>query len=216
MGDKMSNKNILKNIVVITVIVSLFFTFSFLAGFSNSRTKTLKRISYENIFLGDDGVNSSIRGINIEDLISLVQEATSKHLTVLQEVLENAPGPAKKGIERAIEASVRGSLRAIEALSRIKNSNNGNEDKSQKTFHIISSCNRGGTIEPKGIQFNQGESVGFTIIPDEGYELVWVRVDNRKFKAVTSYSFDDVDSNHTIHAHFKKIKSSTNQTDNVD
>ena len=167
----MFNKDILKNIAVITTIVSLFFTFSFLVGFSNIRTETQKSLSDENILL-DDGEengngeeNASVKGINIEDLISLIQEATSKHLTVLKEVLANAPEPAKKGIERAIEVSMRGSIKAIEALSKIKNSNKNNEDKGQKTFHIISSCNSGGTIEPKGIQFSQGESVGFIITP---------------------------------------------------
>ena len=83
----MFNKDILKNIAVITTIVSLFFTFSFLVGFSNIRTETQKSLSDENILL-DDGEengngeeNASVKGINIEDLISLIQEATSKHLT---------------------------------------------------------------------------------------------------------------------------------------
>ena len=104
--------------------------------------------------------------MSIEDLILLVQETTSKHLEILQEALENAPGPARKGIERAIEVSVRGGVRGIEALNKIKNSNNGNKVNGGKNFHIISSCNRGGTIEPKGIQFSQGESVGFIITPE--------------------------------------------------
>ena len=139
-----------------------------------------------------------------------------KHLTILQRVLDNAPEPAKKGIERAMEVSIRGSIRAIEALSKLKPSNKDNKDNSQKTFRIIATCNRGGTIDPKGIQFSQEESVGFIITSEEGYELVWVRVDNEKLEAVFSYYFDDIDSNHTIHAHFKKIKNSSNQIDDVD
>jgi hypothetical protein len=212
----MFSKDILKNIAVITTIVSLFFTFSFLVGFSNSRTEIPKRLSDGNTPFndgeenGNGEENGSPRGINIDDLISLVQEATSKHLAVLQEVLANAPEPAKEGIGRAIEVSMRGSIRAIEALTRIKNSNKDNEDKGQKIFHIISSCNRGGTIVPKGIQFSEGESVGFSITSEEGYELVWVRVDNKKLEAVSSYSFNDINRNHTIHAHFKKIKKSSN------
>jgi len=218
----MINKDILKNIVITATIVALFFTFSFLVGFSNSRTETLKRLSDENILLDDGEENGNgdengfVRGFNIEDLISLVQEATSKHLAVLQEALENAPEPVKKGIERAIEVSMKGSIRVIEALSKIKPSNKNNEDKGQKTFHIISSYNHGGIIEPKGIQFSQGKSVGFVITPEKGYELVWVRVDNEKLEAVSSYSFDDVERNHTIHAHFKKIKNSSDQVNGVD
>jgi len=210
----MTNKNIFKKITIVVIIISLFFTFSFLVGFNKSRIDTPLRLNNENILLDDGEENgngdedNSGKGLNIKDLISLVQEATSKHLAILQEVLENAPESAKKGIERAIGVSTRGSIRAIEALSKIKPSN---KDNGQKTFHIIASCNRGGTIVPKGIQFSQGESVVFEFTADEGYTLVWVRVDNEKFEEISSYSFDDVDSNHTIHAHFKKIKNSSNQ-----
>jgi len=210
----MTNKNIFKKITIVVIIISLFFTFSFLVGFNKSRTDTPLRLNNENILLDDGEENgngdedNSGKGLNIKDLISLVQEATSKHLAILQEVLANAPESAKKGIERAIGVSTRGSIRAIEALSKIKPSN---KDKGQKTFHIIASCNRGGTIVPKGIQFSQGESVGFEFTANEGYTLVWVRVDNKKFEEISSYSFDSIDSNHTIHAHFKKIKNSSNQ-----
>ncbi|MBA7508308.1 hypothetical protein ES705_00234 [subsurface metagenome] len=218
----MTNKNIFKKITIVVIIISLFFTFSFLVGFNDNRADTTYRLNDESILL-DDGEengngdeNGSEKGLNIEELISLVQEATSKHFAILQEVLENAPGPAKKGIEWAIAVSIRGSIRAIEALSKIKPSNKNNKDNGQKTFHIIASCNRGGTIEPKGIQFSQGESVAFEIIADEEYTLVWVRVDNKKLEGISPYSFDDIDSNHTIHAHFKKIKNSSNQNDDVD
>ena len=215
----MTNKNIFKKITIVVIIISLFFTFSFLVGFNKSRIDTPLRLNNENILLDDGEENgngdedNSGKGLNIKDLISLVQEATSKHLAILQEVLANAPESAKKGIERAIGVSTRGSIRAIEALSKIKSSN---KDKGQKTFHIIASCNRGGTIVPKGIQFSQGESVVFEFTADEGYTLVWVRVDNEKFEEISSYPFDDVDSNHTIHAHFKKIKNSSNQSDDAD
>jgi len=208
----MIKRNIFKKITIIIIIISLCLTFNFLVGFTNSRKETPKRLNDENIFLDDGEENSngdednSKKGLNIEELISLVQEATSKHLAILQEVLENAPEAAKKSIERAIEVSTRGSIRAIEALSKIKPSNKNNGDNGQKTFHIIASCNRGGTIDPKGIQFSQGESVRFEITANEGYTLVWVRVDNEKFEEISSYSFDSIDSNHTIHAHFKKIK----------
>ena len=152
--------------------------------------------------------------MNIEDLINLVQKATSKHFGILQEVLENAPASARKGIERAIEVSARGSIRAIEALNKIKSSNN--KGNGQKNFHIISSYNRGGTIDPKGIQFSQGEIISFEITAEEGYTLAWVKVDNKKLEAISPYSFDNIDSNHTIHAHFKKIKNSTSQGINAD
>jgi hypothetical protein len=221
-GDIMINKKLFKNAATIFIIIFLFFSFNLLAGFTQVKTKTPLPSNNGNTFLDDTEENDngdkdkSGKSLNIEGLISLVQEATSKHLEVLQEILENVQGPAKKGIERAIEVSVRGSIRAIEALSNIKNSNKGNKNNGEKTFHIISSCNRGGTIEPKGFQFSEGESIGFTITPEEGYELVWIRVDNEKLETISTYSFDDIDSNHTIHAHFKKIKNSSTLNNEVD
>ncbi|MCK5567784.1 MAG: hypothetical protein KAI62_07720, partial [Actinomycetia bacterium] len=112
------------------------------------------------------------------------------------------------GLDRAIEASIRGSNRAIEALSKIKPSKEDNDNKGLKKFHIISSCNRGGTIisVPESIQFTKGESVTFDFIADDWYTLVWVIVDNEKFDGATKtdHTFNSIEGNHTIHAHFKK------------
>ena len=83
----------------------------------------------------------------------------------------------------------------------------GNEG--QNIFHITSSCNHGGTISLKGNQsVIKGSSITFTIIINSGYKLEWLRVDNIKYKSYTSstYVFTDVEKNHTIQAHFKKIK----------
>ena len=73
-------------------------------------------------------------------------------------------------------------------------------------MHIIASCNRGGTIDPKGIKFFEGGSFTFHFEADDGYTLAWVRVDNEKLDGITSHEFEDIGSNHTIHAHFKKIR----------
>ncbi|TET09116.1 MAG: hypothetical protein E3J83_02465 [Candidatus Atribacteria bacterium] len=203
---------ILKKLIIATIIICLFFSFSLLVGFSNSKAeKTLNEISDENILMDDgkedgNGEEGSGKGLNIEDLINLVQEATEKHLAILQEVLERAPEAAKGVLQRAIDVSTRGSIRAIEALSKIKPSNKDNDNNGLKKFHIIASCNRGGTIFPKGIQFIEGGSSTFEITSDPGYALLWVRVDNEKKEGITSYTFDDIDRNHTIHAHFKKIR----------
>lgn len=204
---------ILKKLIIITIIIGLFFSFSFLIGFSSSKAeKTLNEIPDENILMDDGEKNGngeeegSGRGFNIEDLIDLVQKATTKHFAILQEVLVNAPEAAKDGLQRAIDVSIRGSIRAIEALSKIKTSNKDNDNNGLKKFHIIASCNRGGTITPKGIQFIEGGSFTFDFIADEGYALVWVRVDNEKQEGVATYTFSNIDGNHTIHAHFKKIR----------
>jgi len=217
----MIKKNTFEKISIITIIVSLFFSFSFLVGFTNSRAGTpLNKIPNENILLDDGEENgsgeeeSSDKGLNIEKLIELVGKVTSKHLAILQEVHANAPEAAQGAIERAMQVSMRGSIRAIKALNKIKTSNKDNGDNNQKTFHIIASCNRGGTIYPKGIQFTEGGSLTFKITADDGYTLAWVRVDNEKLEGITSYAFDDIDANHTIHAHFKKIKNSPNENSN--
>ena len=203
---------ILKKLIIMTTIICLFFSFSFLVGFSSSKAeKTLDEISRENIFMDDgdkdgNGEKGSGIGLNIDALISLVQAATMKHIEILENILERAPGAAKGGIQRAIEASARGSIRAIEALSKIKPSKEDNDNKGLKKFHIIASCNRGGTIDPKGIQFIEGGNFTFHFIADDEYVLAWVRVDNEKLDSISSHEFEDIGSNHTIHAHFKKIR----------
>ena len=83
------------------------------------------------------------------------------------------------------------------------------EDDDPNIFHITASCNHGGTISPKKNQsVKKGDDVTFTITVNPGYKLVWLRVDDVKDKTFTSttYTFTDVEKNHTIHAHFKKIK----------
>ena len=92
----------------------------------------------------------------------------------------------------------------------INKGNNKQElNKGLDIFHITSSCNHGGTISPKGNQsVNKGDDITFTITANPGYKLEWLRVDNVKDKSYTSntYTFTDVEKNHTIQAHFKKIK----------
>ena len=213
-----------KKIPIVIVIILLFFTFSFLIGSTNTRTEKPLKLNDENIPLDDgeeDGngeEEKAGKGLNIDALINLVQEATMKHLEILKKIRIRTPEAAWGGLDRAIEASIHGSNRAIEALSKIKPSKENNDNKSLKKFHIIASCNRGGTITPKGIQFSQGESVPFVITADPGYTLLWIRVDNEKQEGVieTDYTFSDIDSNHTIHAHFKKDKGPTEQNGDID
>ncbi|MCL5772588.1 MAG: hypothetical protein M1479_10020 [Actinobacteria bacterium] len=88
-------------------------------------------------------------------------------------------------------------------------SSNHNTDK-EKIFHITSSANYGGSIYPKINQsVDEGDDFTFTIEIKDGYRLEWLRVDNIKYKnySSNSYTFMDVNKNHTIQVHFKKIKS---------
>jgi hypothetical protein len=91
------------------------------------------------------------------------------------------------------------------------------KDKSLKIYHITASCNNGGSISPKGSQdINSGESLTFNCTADEGYDLIYLRVDNEKIEGITSYTFTDVDANHTIHASFKKAKDPISGPDGED
>ena len=93
-------------------------------------------------------------------------------------------------------------------LNKEKTSIEDDENEDPNIFHITASCNHGGTISPKKNQsVNKGGSITFTAtVINSGYKLVWLRVDNVKYYDRTSYTFTDVEKNHTIHAHFKKIK----------
>ncbi len=87
------------------------------------------------------------------------------------------------------------------------------DKSSNKTYRVTASSNNGGTITPKGNQtVASGDSITFTITIDSGYELEWLRTDNVKEKGFTasSYTFDNIVKNHTIQAHFIKIKNTNN------
>ena len=84
------------------------------------------------------------------------------------------------------------------------------ENEGLNIFHITSSSNHGGTILPKGNQLVKiGDPIIFTITANPGYKLEWLRVDNVKnynYDTSKTYTFTGDGKNHTIHAHFKKIK----------
>ena len=88
-----------------------------------------------------------------------------------------------------------------------------NDISDKSIFHITSSCNNGGTVSPKGNQvLDKGDDITLTITAKTGYKLVWLRVDNVKMKdfSESTYTFTDVDKNHTIHALFKKVTANSN------
>lgn len=63
-------------------------------------------------------------GKNATSLAEHVCNMTYKHILVLQRVLERAPEPAKKGLERAINASVKGHENCLERLEDVLNETN--------------------------------------------------------------------------------------------
>ena len=71
------------------------------------------------------------------------------------------------------------------------------------TYTIEATADAHGTITPSGtVVVNFGGSVTFTITPDAGYIVADVLVDGTSAGAVTSYAFQNVTANHTIHATF--------------
>ena len=74
---------------------------------------------------------------------------------------------------------------------------------SLKTYTITASAGTGGTITPTGsVSVAHGGSQTFTITPDTGYTIAGVTVDGASVGAVSSYTFSNVTTNHTISATF--------------
>lgn len=71
------------------------------------------------------------------------------------------------------------------------------------TTRIIQS--KGGNIETDSIEVEEGENQIFTIIPEKGYKIVDVKVDNKSIGAVSRYTLKNVRKTHTITAEFEKI-----------
>ena len=73
-------------------------------------------------------------------------------------------------------------------------------------YSITGSAGTGGTITPAGTStFNHGENRTYTVTPSAGYMISDVRVDNSSVGNVTSYTFSNIISNHTISVTFSVI-----------
>jgi hypothetical protein len=74
------------------------------------------------------------------------------------------------------------------------------------TYTLGASSGQGGTITPAGnLVVNTGTSRTFTITPEAGYYISDVKVDNSSIGAVTTYTFNNITSNHIISAVFAHI-----------
>ncbi|NLH00675.1 MAG: SH3 domain-containing protein [Clostridiales bacterium] len=71
-------------------------------------------------------------------------------------------------------------------------------------FTVSASAGTGGSISPSGnTQVLSGGSVSFTISPSSGYAVSDVAVDGVSVGAVSSYTFSNLNANHTISASFR-------------
>lgn len=76
-------------------------------------------------------------------------------------------------------------------------------------YTIVSGSTSGGKISPEGtINANHGDSKTFSIIPDAGYTINEVIVNGQRKGAISSYTFSNISSSHSILASFR----STSQT----
>ncbi len=71
------------------------------------------------------------------------------------------------------------------------------------SFTITASAGSGGFINPSGaVSVNYGDYQNFTIVPDSGYHIADVLVDDEPVDPVSWYNFTNVVSNHSISASF--------------
>jgi hypothetical protein len=74
------------------------------------------------------------------------------------------------------------------------------------TYSLTSSSGPGGSISPSGAaSVNRGDDRTYTVTPSEGYMISDVRVDNSSVGRVASFTFSNINSNHTISASFSEI-----------
>ena len=76
----------------------------------------------------------------------------------------------------------------------------------EKKEHTVTvTCGAGGSVSPSGNQkVAEGGSVSFTITPKDGYEVATLVIDGTTVLPLTSYSFMNVDSNHTLYVTFRE------------
>jgi hypothetical protein len=78
------------------------------------------------------------------------------------------------------------------------------------TFTVTASAGANGSINPSGtVIVGQGASQAFTITPNSGYNVSSVTVDSVNQGAITSYTFSNVQANHTISAAFTPVSTFT-------
>lgn len=79
-------------------------------------------------------------------------------------------------------------------------------------YTITASAGANGSITPSGaVKVAAGGSQTFTISPSSGYEIDTLKVDSSEVPVTTSYTFSNVNANHTIEVTFKQ----GSQTPNV-
>lgn len=80
----------------------------------------------------------------------------------------------------------------------------GLDEEEEPSHDIDASSGPNGTISPSGtVKVDEGEDQDFVITPAFGYHILDVIVDETSVGPVSQYTFEDVDSDHTIEAIFE-------------
>ncbi len=76
---------------------------------------------------------------------------------------------------------------------------------STRYYEITATAGEGGSISPSGTHsYAAGSDVTFTITPDEGWTVGDVTVDGVSYRQLGSYTFEDLDDDHTISVTFMR------------
>lgn len=71
-------------------------------------------------------------------------------------------------------------------------------------YTITASAGSGGSISPSGpVKVRAGEDITFTVRANSDYSVSYLMVDGKRVSGKTSYTFSDVDSDHTISVVFR-------------
>lgn len=85
------------------------------------------------------------------------------------------------------------------------------QSTSTTTYTITASAGANGAVSPSGtVTVNQGANQAFTLTPNAGYAVSAVTVDGSSVGAVTTYTFSNVQANHTLTATFAASGTDTN------
>ncbi|MEG1896518.1 MAG: hypothetical protein RR162_09790, partial [Oscillospiraceae bacterium] len=81
----------------------------------------------------------------------------------------------------------------------------GDGSSTETYYYITATAGVGGSMStPERVKVRAGESAGFTITPNKGYQIADVKVNGKSIGAKKNYVFTNIQSNQTIQATFKK------------
>ena len=83
-------------------------------------------------------------------------------------------------------------------------------------YTVTITCSAGGRCEPNGnITVKEGGSITVTAIPDAGFTVLAMLIDDVTVGSVTSYTIDNIRANRSVHVVFQKIHEPTNTCTSV-